>query len=325
MTEIAAGPPRAVYAGRALCAEVSADHGEPLAATASRVDHWLLVEYRHLWSRDTIGGSGLADEVKSHLRAQIAALPNARLLFIRRPDRRGDEPFAVFFGRTGERDQRFLGLEIERYEELLGVDVAASLAGAPETPGRPPRPVDHPLLVVCTHGKRDRCCAKFGRPLYDELREQVEGDWVWQSTHVGGDRFAGNLVCLPEGLYFGRVERQNVWGLLDEYLAGRIELAHYRGRSCHAFPVQAAERRVREEMGILGIDDLRLEGVEAIGERGWNVRFAVADADEVHEVEVVEALGAATTYLTCSAARPQRPRHHVARARRVVGTRRPAG
>ena len=30
-------------------------------------------------------------------------------------------------------------------------------------------------------------------------------EWVWQCTHVGGDRFAGNLVCFPEGLFFGRV------------------------------------------------------------------------------------------------------------------------
>ena len=65
---------------------------------------------------------------------------------------------------------------------------------------------------------------------------------MWQSSHIGGDRFAGNVVFLPEGLYFGRVEPAEAWPVLDEYLAGRIDLAHYRGRSAYSFAEQAAER-----------------------------------------------------------------------------------
>jgi hypothetical protein len=174
----------------------------------------------------------------------------------------------------------------------------------------PGRILDHPLLVVCTHGKRDPCCARRGRPLYEGLREQAEDDWVWQSTHVGGDRFAGNLVCFPEGLYFGRVTRLAAAGVLDEYLAGRIDLAHYRGRSCYAFPVQAAEREVRAATGLVGIDDLSLERVERAGDVAWRVRFRAAG--RVHEVAVVAEEGDPTK-LTCAAATPRRPRRYVAR------------
>ena len=105
----------------------------------------------------------------------------------------------------------------------------------------------HPLLLVCTHGKHDRCCARYGRPLYQALAEQADDGWVWQSSHVGGDRFAGNVVVLPDGLYFGRVEPADAWSLLDEYLAGRIDLEHYRGRSAHTFAEQAAERAIRAD------------------------------------------------------------------------------
>jgi hypothetical protein len=298
---------------RPLCATVSAESGESLAATASRVDHWLIVEYRHLWPRDTLGGSALPDEVKEHLRAQVDGLANARLLFVRRPDRRGTDSHRVFVARSTEEDSRVHRLEIGRYEELLDLDARAALAG--EAAG--PR-LEHPLLVVCTHGKRDRCCAKFGRPLYDELREEADPEWVWQSTHVGGDRFAGNLVCLPEGLYFGRVGRSDVWSLLDEYLAGRIELAHYRGRSCHPFAVQAAERRVREETGAAGIRDVRLVTAERPSPDRWNVAFEHASARERHELEVVRTIAEHATYLTCSSPLPSRPWRY-----RVTSYRRP--
>ena len=42
-------------ADRAFCSDVSLD-AEPLAATASRVDHWILVEYRGLWAHDAVDG-----------------------------------------------------------------------------------------------------------------------------------------------------------------------------------------------------------------------------------------------------------------------------
>ena len=295
-----------------LCAELSLANGEALFATASRIDHWLLVEYRGIWTRDVLGGSGLSDPVKAHLREQLDALPRSRLLFIRRPERRNAPRLALFLARSNGEGRRFFGLELDSYDDLLSLDFAGALSGSGERVGEP---LEHPLLVVCTHGKRDRCCAKFGQPLYDEVRVQVEQEWVWQSTHVGGDRFAGNLVCLPEGLYFGRVTRPDVWALLDEYRAGRIQLEHYRGRSSHAFPVQAAERSVRLATGLTGIDEVRLLGWER-ARGGWRVRLLAGRDDEVHELDVAVESGEPTR-LTCCSPALQRPRRYVTTARRI--------
>ena len=44
----------------------SRDNDEPLVGTASRIDHWLLVEYRGLWGPNAIRASGLSDQVKTH-------------------------------------------------------------------------------------------------------------------------------------------------------------------------------------------------------------------------------------------------------------------
>ncbi len=73
---------------RPFCSDVSLENAEPLAATASRVDHWILIEYRGLWNRDAIGGSGLSDQVKGRLREQRTARPHTKLLFVRRTERR---------------------------------------------------------------------------------------------------------------------------------------------------------------------------------------------------------------------------------------------
>jgi hypothetical protein len=280
---------------RGFCSEVSLENGEPLAGTASRVDHWLLVEYRGLWGHDALAGSGLSDQVKDHLRAQVAARPRTKLLFVRRRQRRGHPALAVLWGSSSERGGELFHGEVEAYDDLLDLDVTASQAD----------PLGHPLVLVCTHGKHDRCCARYGRPLYEALDEQAEAGWVWQCSHVGGDRFAGNVVVLPEGLYFGRVSPADAWPVLDEYLAGRIELDHYRGRACYSFAVQAAERAVREAAGLTGLDDLELAGRE-----GSLVRLRAGGV--VYEVEVTEELGP-LTYLTCTAETLRHPRHFAAR------------
>lgn len=285
---------------RPFCSDISRENDEPLGATASRIDRWLLVEYRGLWSSKALVGSGLSDQVKARLRELRAAQPNTRLLLIRRPDRRHHASLAVYVADSREGEERLAHLEIGHHEELRGLD-----------PWTAATEVDGALFLACTHGKHDACCARYGRPLFEALSEQLDPKWAWQCTHVGGDRFAGNAVCLPHGLYYGRVGRDDVPALVDEHLAGRISLGHYRGRSCWPFAVQAAERRIRAEEGLTALDDLSLEGVEENGDR-WTVAFGTPLGRR--EVEVVAELGE-LTQLTCNAGAAKRPLRYVARPR----------
>jgi hypothetical protein len=308
-----AGRERAEAGARAFCSAVSSESGESLAATASRIDHWLLVEYRGAWTRDLLGGSLLSGELKAHLREQLAALERARLLFVKQPERRERSGRRVFFGTSRPGEERFFWLDVEHQQDLHDFDFVAALAGD----GGPAAPLDGSLLVVCTHGKRDRCCARHGRPLYDALRHATEPERVWQSTHVGGDRFAGNVVVLPYGLYYGRVGPDDAGGLVAQHAAGRIDLGRYRGRSAYSFPVQAAEQAIREQEGLAGIGDLVLLGCERRGEEAWRVRFRTPGA-KVQDVDVVAAAAEQVVYLTCSSPAPQRAVRHVAHAHRVL-------
>ena len=294
-------PEVAVRAKRELCADVSGAAHEDLGATASRIDRWVLVEYRGLWDRDVLGGSLLSQALKEHLRDQLRKLGHSRLLFIKRPERRSHKRRMLYVGSCRPGDERFYGLEFDNHDDLVGYDFASALLEG-STPGVP---VEHPLFVVCTHGKRDRCCAVYGRPLYDALQGELDEDWVWQATHVGGDRFAGNVVVLPGGLYFGRVRPEAAAPLADKYLADEIDLEHYRGRCWYPFPAQAAEHTLRVELGLTGIRELDFAHAERDGDR-WQIAFRTRDG-AVHERTVVSELGE-LTYMTCDADRLQRPR-----------------
>lgn len=270
----------------------------------------MLIEYRGAWRRDVLGGSLLSPRLKDHLREQLELLRPARLLFVKRPEVRTDGVRHVFLASSAPGRARLLGLDVEHQDDLHGIDLAGALAGA----GEPFRPIAHPLLVVCTHGKRDRCCARHGRPLYDALRAAAPGAEVWQSTHVGGDRFAGNVVALPEGTYHGRVEPADAPGLLDAVADGRIDLDRYRGRSAYSFPAQAAERAVREAEGLVRVDDLVLLDSERRGDV-WSVGFRTPDR-AVHRLDVVAELGE-PELMTCEATELRRPRRYRVTAHRV--------
>jgi hypothetical protein len=281
--------------------------GEPLAATASRVDHWILIEYRARWARDAVAASVLSPELKEHLRRQLEALSHARLLFVKKRERGAEHGTHAFFGTSRPGRESLFRLELEHADELLRVDFVDALAGRSSPPTPALEAVDGPLYVVCTHGKRDRCCALHGRPLYDALRHATESDRVWQSTHVGGDRFAGNVVVLPHGLYYGRVGPADVEPLLSAHAAGRLDLERYRGRSAYSFPVQAAERALRDADALDGIDDVELVGFARIGDGRRRVRLRTPDA-AVHELDVVESVADEPTYLTCESDEPRRAR-----------------
>jgi hypothetical protein len=312
-SEAALTESEAALSARPMCAEVSAAGGEPIAATASRVEHWLLVEHTGLWPYEPLDASVFLGGVRDHLADQLARLGRSRLLLIKQPGRLRGKGVRVVYGRTPERGQRFFTLDLERHGELLDLDFVTALRDGRSLG----EPLDHPLLLVCTHGKRDRCCARYGQPLCTALHGQANPGWVWQASHVGGDRFAGNLVCMPEGLYFGRVGREQAGAVLRSYIAGRIELDHYRGRSCYAFPVQAAESHVRRATGLVGFHDLRLLGRHQTAADSWTVQLRAEVAGDVYEVAVGVEPGE-EAYLTCRAGARRRARSFVARSHRTL-------
>ena len=274
------------------CSQESLAAEEPLAATASRAEQWLLVECRGSWPRDPIDG-GLPEPVRAHLGAQLASLGSAKLLYVRRPEVRDRGSYRVFTARSTEGVASLRAFDVKAYEELLELDLTEPAGD----------PVAGPLILVCAHGKRDPCCARFGPPVYEELRRGPFGDGVWQSSHLGGHRFAANVVLLPDGLMFGRVTPSAAAALAARLGDREILLSHYRGRCSYQPAAQAAERALREREGLLGIDAVELAGAERDGEV-TRIRLRIRSSGHVHELEVREEEGPA---LPLSCGEPPEP------------------
>jgi hypothetical protein len=281
-----------------FCSELSRNAGEQLFGTASTGEVWLLVEYPYPWGSRAMESSALSVAIKSHLNTLLKTIPRSRLLFIKQSA--PQETFNLFIVRARARRPYTVQLMLSDYEDLRSINVAAIAAGDSLEGGTLTR---DPLFLVCTHGKRDKCCAKFGNGVYQRLRERV-GASAWQSSHVGGDRFAANLVCFPHGLFYGHVDEDTAASAASEYARGRILTENFRGRACFSHPAQAAECFVRAETGLVGLDDLRLASVKRAGELTWRVRFDAPD-EKVYEARVTSRVSEFRTFITCHADEPK--------------------
>lgn len=250
-----------------LCCDDSTRAGEALPGTAPRSDVWLLLEYPAPWGVKAFEDSALPDPVKERLSNWLSVIPGARLQFIKR-DKAGDSRVLyVALARQGA----LYRFDLAGYDSLLTLDIPALVGSAAAFAAHR---TDEKLYLVCTNGKRDVCCAVHGLPLYQQMRA-VGGDAVWQSSHIGGHRFAGTLVCLPHGLYYGRVA--DGAAIIRAYNRGEFEPANCRGRCTEAPAAQSAEIYLRQQLGLRGLDALRVLAVEQAGDR-WTVQLAAHDA-----------------------------------------------
>lgn len=295
------------------CAIRSRDDDEPLGATASRVDEWVLYRRDGAWGRQALTESGLPEPVGALLRATDRR-PRTKAVLIRRTVASDGGPIAVVRARSTVGDERIEHHELGPDGESVGPetldDAHALVNEVTELVDRPPAPwttADDLLLAVCTNGRHDQCCANLGRPLVRALRAIDEP--VWECSHIGGDRFAGNVLVLPHGLYFGRVTPEALEGFLADLHAGLLPMEQYRGRSALSMPAQAAEIAVRREVGERGIDALTGWRLQTTGEGRWQVEIDLAGA--TYAVAVHRDADVRPRLLTCDADHPSPPRQFV--------------
>ncbi len=298
--EADAARPGEADAARFFCSELSRRSGEKSAGTASTGAVWLLLEYPHGWGRKAFEQSALPPEVKQFFKDAMARIKHSRILFIKTDRGRADARMNLFVVRCRERAPFVVRLRLEKYYDVLSYDLADVASGRDTQGGET---CDEPLFLVCTHGRRDKCCAKFGIPLYNSLRE-LAGDAVWQSSHVGGDRFAGNLVCFPHGLFYAHTTPEAGRRVVEEYRAGRVPTEEFRGRACYSHFIQAAETFVREETGLAGVEDLRFLAAEPAHADAWRVRFAERAARRLHEATVARRMSDFSNQISCHAQEP---------------------
>jgi hypothetical protein len=296
----AAGPPAATRpAGDRPSGKLSDERcsvralarGDSAVATAAPAQRWVLIEQPGPWGRDALSQSRIEPAAAVRL-AQRARAEGVRLLLIRRPDSRpgsSEGRWAYVDSRPGRRGA---------WWSVRGSD--AEVADAPWD-GSVGESREAHTYLVCSHGGHDACCALRGRPLARGLL--AAGADVWECSHLGGDRFAPNVVVLPDGLYYGQVPGDGA-ELLGAHEKGEVALPYLRGRAGLAPAVQAAQDEARRELGRYGVDDLPLRAHTRLTPVGadielWAVTLLDGDCDVVVAVQSRPSVEAVR--LTCSA------------------------
>ncbi len=255
------------------CSAASLEAGESLLGTAvESVDRWLLLEVADSWAPKPLQSEALPGEVKARLEEWLE-VPRTRLQLIRRPGRTGRVHAFAFVSTAAEK--RFVARrELQAYEDLLDVDLDAL----------PTEPTEA-LCLVCAHGRRDRCCGTLGSAVFRALKSQ--GVEVWQTSHLGGHRFAACALSLPSGLMYGRLRPEHAGGFAAAHLTGKLgELDLFRGRCAYDRPTQAAETFLFQRLGIQDPDAIQWVETRAETDSSWEARFRTGEDEHVLRVRL---------------------------------------
>jgi (2Fe-2S) ferredoxin len=288
------------------CASCSLAFEEDPSGTASTVRAFLLLEHGGPWPV-SVRTASLPDGAAPLLAACDAFA--VRLLLVRRHRSRPGMPkhprvaLAVCDLDGGRGTARVLDArELGRLPlaDLLGRLRAGQTADGWEDMA--------PVFLTCTHGRHDICCAERGRPVAAAL-EAAAGVAAWEVSHVGGDRFAANVLVLPEGMYYGRVTAERAAELVSAHAHGRCVPDLLRGRCALPYAGQYAEIALRRRLAVAEVTALRLVSLTRAGPRTtttWTV-----DGRGSWRVSVDTTRPGPARPLTCSTPATAPPVHRV--------------
>ncbi|WP_453985010.1 sucrase ferredoxin [Brevibacterium casei] len=300
------------------CSTAARERGDGIVGTAPMGTYWVLIEHRGGWPLNGFEGLDIDWRVRSEVFYAAQAL-RARILLIRRPGKRtrsGPGVWGVMHLESPGRLRQMWGSWNED-ADLLDIcnalevcrqrSAESSLAEAVDLPDVDLPGVDldetydagllPPVILVCAHGQHDVCCAVRGRPVAAVLAEQWP-DLVWECTHVGGDRFAANILVVPDGVYYGNLDEDTAVEVITGHLADEIDGFHLRGYTDLNSLEQVAVAAVLTARGPAGRFDYAIGGVTSDAGR-WTVRVVGLRADlGSFDVEIGVSRGA-PNFLTC--------------------------
>jgi hypothetical protein len=267
--------------------------------TAAQATFFVALEQPGPWGRDAATQSHLPAGVGSSL-AKACSDRGGRLSLIRRPGRHADDanvPAHTAYLAWAGPEPWLVRLTVTDPATVLDLDLDALARGDREavlasTPGAVPA---EPILLVCTNGRRDVCCAVRGRPVALDAADGHPGR-VWEASHTGGHRFAPTGVLLPHGATLARLDADLCTELLERATAGHLPRGllgprHDRGRSALNGPAQAAESHVRHDVGITELgaltttvtQDETVYAVRHLDGRHWRVALERREQGDLPE------------------------------------------
>jgi (2Fe-2S) ferredoxin len=245
---------------RTYCSAEIARIGEPLAGTATPTRHLFLVSWPKVqWAAEALETPGLPEGLAGFGARMSADHGKVTVRLICRPGMPRDGLTVIAWPSA------------LRYNSVRPEDLVALLTAHLEGHATGGAPLGGQVVAVCTHGKHDACCARWGQRVYERFAALAGPDAeVWESSHLGGHRFAATAIALPEGHMYGRLTEADVPEVWAASRAGRIAHRFYRGRIGLDESAQVAEAMAQARFAPDG-EALPVE-LEARPDGGWIVR-----------------------------------------------------
>ena len=126
---------------------------------------------------------------------------------------------------------RYRGVDETAWESILRSHVREGRV----SDAVPSSPLPGRHVFVCVHGRRDERCGCWGPLVVEALRAVCAAEAVdvpvRATSHVGGHKYAGNVIVYPEGVWYGYVRPDDAGRIVREHLArGRFVTDLLRGR-----------------------------------------------------------------------------------------------
>lgn len=279
---------------KTFCAQVSRETQEPFIGTATITRLWLLIEYTGAWEARAIDHSTLPEQVKAWINGYRKTYSGFRPMFIRQHHRPLQE-ITCFVGVAQEQRQVVYRFTLQNYKELTNLDLDALVSGNPIYDCYI---YSKELYFVCTDGKHDMCCAKFGRPIYNELVKYV-GNQAWQCSHLGGDKFAANILYLPLSIYYGRMTVEDIKAMLACHHQRQLYLEKCRGRTCYEHVNQAAEHYLHTYTGNYSFYAFNLVASHKLDDSTQLVTFEERHTNRYHQLTIAHEKHLQECMTTC--------------------------
>lgn len=249
-----------------FCSQLARSHDVSPAGTATEATHWLLIEDPSPWGEAAVEEADWFSDIRGAIRRWAEVLPDLRVQLIRKALDRWETPgqircFAVRVGLEPVMHE----WRLRTYRDVAALDIPEVLGASPNTEAA------LPLLFTCVNGQRDACCAKWGRPVAEAAAEAAPTA-AWQTSHLGGHRFAPTALVLPHGTQYGWLEPDDTSALIAAHRQRQLyDLGRVRGRVDCSRPVQAACLALRRRWGLHRVGAVQGAVTEST-EDGWTVR-----------------------------------------------------
>lgn len=234
-----------------FCAEESRQAGENLIGSASNTQMYVLVECPTPWATKALDSKSIPSNLRTLIeevdRTQLEGSVELLLIYSDQLKQEHYTRVLILHKQKG----LSAGYSKQEFHVPAISDVASILKSClvGNEIGHECVKTQTRDILVCTHGSRDRCCARYGNPFYREAVATVSNlslcdVRVWQASHFGGHRFAPTIIDFPEGRYYGRLDPASFAAILTR--TGNLKCLNniYRGWAILPEPAQVLEREL---------------------------------------------------------------------------------